>query len=414
VITVGASTDDGVTALYARVIGTEAEGRPLEMRMMEGSSPLPESGLEASYVACGMGVKPEDFPAAVSGRIALIERGEITFREKAAAAEKAGAAAAVIFNNREGNFFGSLGDGENGPKIPVVSISKVDGLFLRQLGFEPGGAVSTALLRLDPEEVPQPDRLAEFSSRGPNNDLRIKPEIVAPGVNILSATITQAPIPGGGMADISGYISASGTSMATPHVAGAAALIKQARPELNAFQIKAVLVNTAEQFDRMGTVLDQGAGRLSLRRALEARACLVTGKEPGTPTHTFGQVSDEGKKKSMRQLFKVVDLGAGEEISYQLGVELAGQPDGLTARLSTETLIVPAGCSAYFEVELAADGSRLAEGGYYGWITAEAGWGTLRLPLYYEAVRGRSGDQSPIRQSHTREAPERDRGLDCC
>lgn len=412
----GASTDDGVTALYAQVHGANVEERSLEMRTMEGSVPLPAEGLEAAYVACGMGAKPADFTAAVAGRIALIERGEVTFREKALHAEKAGAAAAVIFNNRDGNFFGSLGDEAGGPTIPVVSISQVDGAFLTQLGFDGDEKISRASLRLDPVEVPQPDRLAEFSSRGPNNDLWIKPEIVAPGVNIYAPTITQAPMPGGGMPDISGYISASGTSMATPHVAGAVALLKQARPHWSAFDIKAALINTAAYIEQMGTILDQGAGRISLLRAVDAKGCLLAGTEPGSPTHTFGIVHDGGKSVTVKQAFKLIDLGAGADTEYRLDAVLAGAPEGLTARVLAERVMVPKGCAAYFEMELTAQGSTLPEGGYFGWVRAEAEWGTLQVPFYYEAARGqREVPGSPARPAARRlVVPERERGLDCC
>ncbi|HWI50578.1 MAG TPA: S8 family serine peptidase [Symbiobacteriaceae bacterium] len=400
-MTVGASTDDGVTALVAELNRAGAEPQQLEMRLMEGSVALPTPALDLEYVPCGLGAKAADFPAEISGKIALIQRGDITFQEKTMNAQQAGAVAAVIFNNRDGNFFGSMGDEANRPNIPAVSISKADGELMVQSRSEAGEA---ARLRLTPEEVPQPDRLAEFSSRGPNNDGFIKPEITAPGVNIYSATITQAGMPGGGMPDPSGYISASGTSMATPHVAGAVALLRQAHPDWSSMQVKAALVNTARWMKNQGTVMDQGNGAMDINRAIDCRAILVSATDPICPTYSFGQVVNDGKPVTASQAMTIRPLDEeAAKFTYQLSVELVGAPDGLQAELSAGTVSCTyEGCNAAFELKLTADGAKLQDGGYYGFVVAEAEWGRLRLPFYYEAARQPSatppdaGSKNPI------------------
>lgn len=83
------------------------------------------SGESGSLVDCGMGISAEDFPAEVAGNIALIERGEITFREKALNAVDAGAVAAVIYNNTSGSINGSLSS--PGVPIPVMGITRAAG-----------------------------------------------------------------------------------------------------------------------------------------------------------------------------------------------------------------------------------------------------------------------------------------------
>ncbi len=383
VITVGASTDDGVTALMAEVEIEGAGQHEIEMRLMDGSVPLPSPAVEVAFVSCGMGLKPKDFPKQVKGRIALIQRGEITFLEKALNAEKAGALAAVIYNNREGNFFGTLGEEAKMPTIPVVAISMENGdILLKAVGEK---NQSKAKLKLRPDEVPQPYQLAEFSSRGPNNDGWIKPEITAPGVNINSSTITQAPMPGGGMPDPSGYISASGTSMATPHVAGAAALLRQAHPDWTSQQIKAALVNTARFMEGQGDVMDQGNGAMDLVRALDCKAILVTASDPASPTCSFGRVAHEGAVKKVSQALTIQNLVAGGEaapLSLHVAM-LGGLPQGLTAELSVTS--VDHGAS--FDLSMTADGAVLKDGVYCGFVVAEAAWGTLRLPFYYEAAK---------------------------
>lgn len=122
--TVGASTDSGVSALFAR--GLEGEQRDFEMRLLSGSVGLPASGVTARFVGCGPGQNAKDFPAGVRGQIALIRRGGNAFKEKAKLAEAAGAGAAIIFNNLPGGFFGTLGDqtpDNPHPSIPVVCMT---------------------------------------------------------------------------------------------------------------------------------------------------------------------------------------------------------------------------------------------------------------------------------------------------
>ncbi len=86
------------------------------------------TGLTATVYYCGLG-NPTDFPAAVSGNIALIQRGTLTFSNKVLNAMAAGARAAIIYNDAAGNFFGTLG-GTNG-WIPAVSLAQSDGLALQ-------------------------------------------------------------------------------------------------------------------------------------------------------------------------------------------------------------------------------------------------------------------------------------------
>jgi subtilisin family serine protease len=98
--------------------------------------PLTSSGYTAritrTVYACGKGQNAGDFPAAVSGNIALIERGENTFAEKATFARNAGAAAVIIYNNVDGNFLGTLG--EAGDWLPVLAVSRANGQGLLGMG----------------------------------------------------------------------------------------------------------------------------------------------------------------------------------------------------------------------------------------------------------------------------------------
>ncbi|MEH7514379.1 S8 family serine peptidase [Gottfriedia acidiceleris] len=104
------------------------------------------------------------------------------------------------------------------------------------------------------------DKMASFSSRG-NSDFRAKPDLVAPGVEINSTYIKKQD-------DESGYRRMSGTSMAAPHVAGAAALLKQLKPDWDAREISSALKETAKPLASYD-VLTQGAGRLDIKAAAE-------------------------------------------------------------------------------------------------------------------------------------------------
>ncbi len=102
--------------------------------------------------------------------------------------------------------------------------------------------------------------IADFSSQGPSADGRIKPEILAPGVGIIAP---QAKDTSMGYSPLNGYTSASGTSMATPHISGAIALLKQANPSLTPNEIKEILMSTSRDL-KGESVFRQGAGIVDL------------------------------------------------------------------------------------------------------------------------------------------------------
>ncbi|MGW6449247.1 S8 family peptidase [Lentzea sp. NPDC055074] len=119
------------------------------------------------------------------------------------------------------------------------------------------GSPSTAEAALSVGAVDRGDVLAPFSSKGPRvGDSGLKPEVTAPGVDIVAAKA--------GTAD---HVAFSGTSMATPHVAGAAALLKQQHPEWTPAQLKSALATTAKPAEGV-SAFDQGAGRIDVAKAI--------------------------------------------------------------------------------------------------------------------------------------------------
>ncbi|MFD4476758.1 S8 family serine peptidase [Streptomyces sp. NPDC058471] len=121
--------------------------------------------------------------------------------------------------------------------------------------------------------VDKQDNIAETSSRGPQADGVAKPDLTAPGDDITAARSTQIP----GDSESDPYVAMSGTSMATPHVAGSAALLLQQHPKWTGPQLKAALTGSAEPNPTLNAH-QQGAGRVDLTRAVTASVV----PEPGT------------------------------------------------------------------------------------------------------------------------------------
>ncbi|MES5820708.1 S8 family peptidase [Streptomyces sp. RG80] len=134
------------------------------------------------------------------------------------------------------------------------------------------GSPGSAPAALTVGAVDKQDQIADFSSRGPNLDGTPKPDITGPGVDITAALTTQREEPSD-----EGYIVQSGTSMASPHVAGAAALVLQQHPGWSGARLKALLTGSAKP-NPLLNAHQQGAGRVDLERA--ATALVVS--EPGS------------------------------------------------------------------------------------------------------------------------------------
>ncbi len=217
----------------------------------------------------------------------------------------------------------------------------------------PGAAASA----LTVGAVGRNDGLADFSSRGPRlGDAGLKPEITAPGVGIIAAR-AAGTIMGDPVDNL--YTAASGTSMATPHVAGAAALLAQQHPDWKANQLKNALVSTAKTQPNQ-TVYAQGAGRVDLTRAV-AQKVFATG------VADFGlQTAAEASSRTITYR----NLGTGP-VPLNLSVAVtnldAGKPE-TDAFAVPATVTVPAGGSIDVPVNLTA--TKLDRGLHSGWIVA--------------------------------------------
>ena len=228
---------------------------------------------------------------AFTGKAALIQRGVCDFSTKVLNAQLAGAVFVVIYNHAAGGdeiLSPSAGAGADQVTISSVFIGNSDGVALVAHHTATPATAKIVLNTFAFQQGNDPDRIIAFSSRGPGVGNTLKPDIAAPGVNILAQGYAPNTT---GEARHLGYGQVSGTSMASPHVAGAAALILQAHPDWSPAYVKSALMSTSKYLDIYlsdGTTpaqpLDMGAGRLDLTRVISPGVIL----DP--PSLTFGIV----------------------------------------------------------------------------------------------------------------------------
>jgi minor extracellular serine protease Vpr len=253
VITVGASTNSRGFGIEVSVPGypvlqasggdfPDFDGTPQTLIDWPGSDNL----------ACESDV--ED--GSLSGEIVLIARGACSFSQKAQSAKLAGAGGAIIFTDdrARGGMAGTDGFDD---QIPMVMIDRAPGLAI-EADLAGGGSLSPTTVTPPMIVAKTPNELAGFSSRGPAPFTGIvKPDVVAPGVDILSSVFV-------------GFELFNGTSMASPHVAGASAVLLQSNPDWTPAQVKSALATTATDLGL--AVWEQGSGLIDLSAAMNTNA----------------------------------------------------------------------------------------------------------------------------------------------
>lgn len=267
------------------------------------------------YVACGVGATTDFTGKSLTGKVALIQRageeaGEIlSFAQKEKNAKAAGAKAVIIYDNVEGDLVNMATDGS----IPAVFISKADGEAMLAATEK---KVSFSKSYLSQFQDAYSGKMSDFSSWGVTPDLKLKPEITAPGGDIYST------LPG----DL--YGSMSGTSMASPHMAGAAAVMGQyiteepdgtkltlsQRTALSNQLLMSTAVPVKNESGLPYSPRKQGAGLVHLARATKAKAYLSSA-EGGLPKAELGDSADGSFSFS----FQANNLSKSE-IQYEVGV----------------------------------------------------------------------------------------------
>jgi subtilisin family serine protease len=197
-------------------------------------------GVVAGATAGSLGTACSPLPAnSLTGKIALISRGTCTFSIKIRNAQNAGASAVLVVNNVAGDPTAMGQDGTaNQPTVPAYMLSLANkATFIAAAGQSTTIGAANAYFLTTNANI-----MAGFSSQGPTDvDFRVKPDVVAPGVNVLSS------IPHQFCATPPCFAFFQGTSMATPHLAGSAAVVIGQHPDWSAADVRSAIVNTATQ-----------------------------------------------------------------------------------------------------------------------------------------------------------------------
>jgi len=386
-ITVGSVDNTHRSAPFATAAGAD---RPYGAA---SGAPLPPSSGELALVAAGapgtpaaLACDPAAVPAAEPGQALLVERGTCSFREKAVAGEQAGYDAVILYDNAPGVLNPTV-EGDPALTVPVVMLSQADGLEIQE-ALAAGEVAWAWQSGSTTVENGTGGLVSDFSSYGLTADLDLKPDIAAPGGSIWSTI----PL------EIGGHGSKSGTSMAAPHVAGAAALLLEETPDLAPADIKTTMMNTADQLTwslmpeqgYLEPVHRQGAGMLNMVAAVHATSRVETssislGEGEAGPQEVTLEVTNDSDVE------KVYDLGFEHGVATGVPTsDPAFYAAEATTGASAEQVTVSAGGSAEVTVTLGED---FGQDGiiYGGWITLTGTDDDLVVPF-----AGLSGDYQAL------------------
>jgi len=385
-ITIAAVSNDQV---FAPTLAVTAAGAPASVEripylpnlnaLRPGVATLVDVGsLGADPFLCGPPADPNGASSplprgSLDGAVAHVRRGVCSFASKARRAQDAGAAGLLVADNRPGEANGI-------PvrlSIPAAMVSDLDGASLRGYLATLGGRVPVRVgTRI--EEVPtgRGGVIASFSSAGPLAfGHGLKPDLAAPGGQILSSTLPHA---GGPFAVL------DGTSMAAPHVSGAAALLRELHPGWTVEQLKSALVSTAGPAyadtarSAEASVLQEGGGLASLTRARDPR--LFT--DP--VSLSLGDLDVNHGAASRELLLRLTDAGGGAG-TWTVGLAPQSATGGTRVTMPGLVSIPPDG-EVVLPVRAEAAGDAPA-GDDYGFVVLSRDGITRRVPYVFFVER---------------------------
>jgi len=398
-IIVASAGNEGTSGLYAsgapgigkKVIGTASidnthvsqlaftanpGGLLMGFNTATGAPPPPASGtLTLSAIAPVIGCDAGDFAGFPAGDAALVSRGTCSFHIKAVNAQNAGAAAVVLYNNAAGTVNPTV-VGATPITIPFVAITQADGLTLASL--IPGATITWGTQTVVGPS-PTGGLISSFSSYGLAANLSLKPDIAAPGGSIYSTI----PVEQGS------YGNKSGTSMASPHVAGAAALVLQAKPHTNSQVMRTILQNSADPTVWSGNpglgfldnVHRQGAGMVDIDDAILA----TTKVEPGKIA------AGEGEAGPYAQMLRIENSGSSGvtyDLSYVNALSTGGVitpsfflSDASVAFSASSVTITAGGSASVLATITPATGPEFGQYGGYIVLTPQGGGQVYRVPF---------------------------------
>jgi subtilisin family serine protease len=311
----------------------------------------------------GLSAACDALPAgSLAGKIALLSRGICDFTVKLQNVQDAGGLAALVVDRADG---GPIVMGQNdNPVQPTIP------------GYMAALSERSALMASDGQSTTFPDiptyvyassgddLIADFTSAGPTDvDFRAKPDLVAPGVNVLSS------VPANACATPPCFAFMNGTSMATPHLAGTAAVVRAQHPDWSAAEIRSAIVNTAKRnivHDLDGVAIEDvnvvGAGRLDVKNAVDATIAL-------DPVSVNFNAVPSGSGQSRTVNVTVRNIGAGAKT---LAFAVADSDTGVAYSVSPASASLGAGESTVVAVTMTA-GKGAPVGGQQAFLVVNSG-----------------------------------------
>ncbi|SFS70481.1 S8 family serine peptidase [Marininema halotolerans] len=322
----------------------------LKMMMVEGSPSFPAGNVQ--LVNLGNGNASDYKGKDVKGKVVVAKHGNGDMQIKSTLAKENGAAGLILIDSYEGEYLPNTG---KFAATAIVPDERMDWFMKKVKAGKLDGTVT-----LTKQEL-----VADFSSRGPvAGSWAIKPDVTAPGVNITSTVLHGQ------------YDSYSGTSMATPHVAGAVALVKQAHPSWSVREVKAALANTADTlYNREGKMYPantQGSGRINIPQAIDTKTLIV-------PSNlSFGKLDHQVGKVHVTRLAEVKNLTKSNK-TYKVQAQLTNGKNKIKVKVP-HSLHIKASGKADLKVDLKVD-TNLRRGVYTGQIQLLDGKNVLKLPF---------------------------------
>lgn len=324
--------------------------------------------------------------------VVLCKRGQIARVLRGAYVKAGGGGGVILYNPTQ------QGLATDNYVIPAVHVENDVGQQIKDfiatnpdgvtVSFTPGTATFGPE---DPRVIP--DMMASFSSRGPNGPVPavIKPDVTAPGVQILAGNSPEH-MPDLGDAQGELFQSIQGTSMSSPHVAGAGALLRAVHPDWSPAEIQSALMTTAktevvkEDGETPADPFDLGGGRIDLSRAADpglvfemTAADYEAGQaDPANmnlPSLGFGNVA------GVATITRTATSLVGVDSTWTVTVDA---PEGVQITVSPDPLVVPANGTATFIVSV--DATAVPEGQYFAHVYLEHGPHQVHMPVAFVNV----------------------------
>ena len=311
------------------------------------NGPLPVTGnlvVLQSGGTISLGCDASDYAGIHPGDIVVTARGVCARVLRAQLGQAAGAGAVIMVNNGPGlpPFEGPIA----GVTIPFIGVQESDGAAL----LAADGTKNVTIASAGQLANPTYQQLADFTSYGPRfGDSALKPDVTAPGVSIVAA----------GMGTGDDVLVDSGTSMATPHIAGIAALVRASNPYWSVNEVKAAIMSTADDtsariigYDPLGA----GSGVAQAQRATTTAAIALTSDH--LDSLAFGYQPLGGSYSGTRSF--IIENKSFRPITYNLAASFIGSSSGAKVKVSPSKITVPGHQSANVTVTLSLSAAAVA------------------------------------------------------